>query len=298
MKNIPSIQQMRAFQTLYEVGSISETARILHITQPAVTTLIKDLEQKLDVTLFKRTTRKLEKTQAAHTANRYISRVLRELNELYINLQAQVNNQSHLVKIVSTSTVIQTYVAPLIKTFSEQTNDINFRLIECSPAEFHNFLKQNDADIAIGSIEENIDGYHNIDLFPDRLVVLGNKDFFNEEHELFHWSDLTEYELVLVQNGFGFRNLINKTLIQLNLMESVNITQEVTLVNTSIALAKSGLGITIVPESIAKYFSNDQFIYIPLEIPSVSRMISLVYSKSIQADHFLYDFINYVKSQL
>ena len=298
MKNIPSIQQMRAFQTLYEVGSISETARVLHITQPAVTTLIKDLEEKLEVTLFKRTTRKLEKTTAAHTANRYISRVLRELNELYTNLQAEAQNQSHLVKIVSTSTVIQTYVAPLIKQFSDHNSEIKFRLIECSPMEFHNYLKQNDADIAIGSIEENIEGYHNVDLFKDPLVVLGNKNFFKQGLALFQWSDLINYDLVLVQNGFGFRNLINKTLIQLDLMQEVNVVQEVTLVNTSIALAKSGLGITIVPESIAKYFSNEQFIYIPLESPTVSRMISLVYSKSIQTDHFLYHFIDYVKSQL
>lgn len=296
MKYIPSIQQMRAFKILYELGNVSETAKKMHVTQPAITNLIKDLEDKLGVQLFKRTTRKLERTEAAHEANRYISRVMRDLNELYDNFQSQKSSVNKQINIVSTATVTQTFLAPLLKDFSDLHPDICLNLEDCSPAEFHSYLNQNDADIAIGASMRNIEGYNVSTLFDDPLVVLGQPHFFQDDAPCMKWTDLTDYKLILVKPGYGIRDLINKTFLSMDLLENLNIVQQVTLINTAISLANAGLGITIVPLSIAKYFVNDHFQYKLLIDPEVTRTISLVYSKSIQVDHYLYDFINFIKT--
>jgi LysR family transcriptional regulator, carnitine catabolism transcriptional activator len=296
MKYIPSIQQMRAFQILYELGSVSETAKRMHVTQPAITTLIKDLEDKLGVQLFKRTTRKLERTEEAHEANRYISRVLRDLNELYDNFQNKNSSPIKQINIVSTATVTQTFLAPLLQEFSVLNPDIRLNLEDCSPTEFYSYLNQNDADIAIGASIRNIDGYKISALFEDPLVALGPKDFFATEQDSIAWSSLQTHKLILVKPGYGIRDLINHTFLNLNLLEELNIVQQVTMINTAISLAKAGLGTTIVPLSIAKYFADEDFCYKLLIEPEVSRTISLVYSKSIQVDHYLYDFINFIKT--
>lgn len=296
MKNIPSIQQMRAFQTLYELGSVSETAKQLCVTQPAITSLIKDLEIKLGIQLFKRTTRKLERTDAAHEANRYISRVMRDLNELCTNLK---NNGQTLrqIKIVSTTTVTQTFLAPLMKDFMLAYPDITLHLQECQPADFYSYLMQHDADIAIGASITHIDGYHISNLFEDPLVAFGHKNHFKDESVAFLWQELVHQDLILVKAGYGIRDLIDRIMTKVEIYDQVNIVQQVTLINTAISLAKAGLGITIVPQSIAKYFSDDTFIYQALAEPETTRTISLVHAKSIQTDHYLYDFIEFVKEK-
>jgi LysR family transcriptional regulator, carnitine catabolism transcriptional activator len=296
MKNIPSIQQMRAFQTLYELGSVSETARQLCVTQPAITSLIKDLEVKLGTQLFKRTTRKLERTEAAHEANRYISRVMRDLHELCTNLKSDSPNLKQ-IKIVSTTTVTQTFLAPIMKEFLGLYPDITLHLQECQPADFYNYLLQHDADIAIGASINHIDGYHINDLFNDALVVFGKNEYLDAYEKCLPWSALVQCDLVLVKAGYGIRDLIDKIFTKVEIMDDVNIVQQVTLLNTAISLAKAGLGITIIPESIAKYFSDTEHSYRVLSEPHTTRTISLVHAKAVQTDHYLYDFIEFIKKR-
>lgn len=296
MKNIPSIQQMRAFQTLYELGSVSETAKQLCVTQPAITSLIKDLEVKLNTQLFKRTTRKLERTEAAHEANRYICRVMRDLNELCSNLQNS-DEPSKQIKIVSTTTVTQTFLAPLMKEFMSLRPEITLHLQECQPNEFYNYLMQNDADVALGASISHIDGYHINPLFDDALVAFGNTSCFPDHAEQITWKQLIHHDLILVKAGYGIRDLIDKIFAKVEIIDNIKIVQQVSLINTAITLAKAGLGITVVPESIAKYFVDEHCQYLHLIEPNISRTISLVHAKSVQADHYLYDFIEFVKTK-
>lgn len=298
MKYIPSIQQMRAFKILYELGNVSETAKKLHVTQPAITNLIKDLEEKLGVQLFRRTTRKLERTEAAHEANRYISRVLRDLNELYDNFHSENGSTNKQIKIVSTSTFTQTFLAPLLKEFSEAYPEISLNLEECQPTEFYSYLNQNDADIAIGASIKHLEGYNISPLFEDALVALGPTDIFLDDAESISWQSLIDYKLILVKPGYGIRDLMNKTFLSLGIMEELNIVQQTVLMNTAISLAKAGLGITIIPLSIAKYFVDKHCTYKMLTGPEITRTVSLVHSKSIQVDHYLYDFINFIKANI
>lgn len=296
MKNIPSIQQMRAFQTLYELGSVSETARQLCVTQPAITSLIKDLEVKLGTQLFKRTTRRLERTDAAHEANRYISRVMRDLNELCTNLKSDTPNLRQ-IKIVSTTTVTQTFLAPIMKEFLSRFPDITLHLQECQPADFYNYLIQHDADIAIGASINHIDGYHINNLFDDALVVFGKNEIFQNDLNTMLWEALKHHDLVLVKAGYGIRDLIDKVFTKVEIIDDVHVVQQVTLLNTAISLAKAGLGLTVIPESIAKYFSDSEHGYRLLVEPDTTRTISLVHAKSVQTDHYLYDFIEFIKER-
>lgn len=296
MKNIPSIQQMRAFQTLYELGSVSDTARQLCVTQPAITSLIKDLEIKLGTQLFKRTTRKLERTEAAHEANRYISRVMRDLNELCSNLKSDTPNLRQ-IKIVSTTTVTQTFLAPLMKEFLCRFPDITLHLQECQPADFYNYLTQHDADIAIGASINHIDGYHINNLFEDALVIFGKNEVLQTDAQTLPWKELQHHDLVLVKAGYGIRDLIDKVFTKVEIIDEINVVQQVTLLNTAISLAKAGLGLTVIPESIAKYFSDADHSYRLLVEPDTTRTISLVHAKSVQTDHYLYDFIEFIKER-
>ena len=57
-----SIKQLEAFREVMRTGSISEAARILNRTQPAVSSLISNLEEELGVSLFERQRGRLIRT--------------------------------------------------------------------------------------------------------------------------------------------------------------------------------------------------------------------------------------------
>ena len=52
------IRQLESLVVVAEQGSFSEAARILHISQPSISTHISALEKELGIRLFNRTTKR------------------------------------------------------------------------------------------------------------------------------------------------------------------------------------------------------------------------------------------------
>jgi len=65
-------RQLEAFRVLIQTGTVTATARILRISQPAVSRLIGDLESVLGLTLFTRTKGRLSPTQEARALGREV----------------------------------------------------------------------------------------------------------------------------------------------------------------------------------------------------------------------------------
>ena len=59
-----SIKRLRAFVTVASLQSFTEAANRLHITQSALSALVKELEREVEIPLFSRTTRSVELTPA------------------------------------------------------------------------------------------------------------------------------------------------------------------------------------------------------------------------------------------
>ncbi|GAB5519588.1 MAG: LysR substrate-binding domain-containing protein [Rhodothermales bacterium] len=75
-----SIDQLRTFVTVADVGSYTRAARQLYRTQPALSLQVKRLEEQLGTQLFQRHGRRTQVTEAGDTLLRYARRIL-DLNE-------------------------------------------------------------------------------------------------------------------------------------------------------------------------------------------------------------------------
>ncbi|MBY4677745.1 LysR substrate-binding domain-containing protein [Marinobacterium arenosum] len=67
-------KQLSAFRAVMLTGSMSEASQMLYVSQPAVSRLIKDLEEALDFTLFDRRNSRVYPTQQAHAFFREVER--------------------------------------------------------------------------------------------------------------------------------------------------------------------------------------------------------------------------------
>jgi DNA-binding transcriptional LysR family regulator len=61
-----NLRDMELFGTLMRVGTTTETARLLGISQPGVSGQLKRLESRLGISLFHRTGNRLEPTREAN----------------------------------------------------------------------------------------------------------------------------------------------------------------------------------------------------------------------------------------
>ncbi len=72
-----TLRQLRAYVAVLESASFSEAARAMHLSQAALSGLIKELESRVGVRLLDRTTRKFLRLRSAKTFAPMARRVLR-----------------------------------------------------------------------------------------------------------------------------------------------------------------------------------------------------------------------------
>ena len=107
------LTQIEAFLAVAERRSVSDAAGALYVTQPALTTRLKNLERELGVELFVRTPRGMRLTAAGRAFRSHAQRAMQSLaegRELMRELR-----EGHVGELlVGAAPAISTYVLPLV----------------------------------------------------------------------------------------------------------------------------------------------------------------------------------------
>ncbi|MGE8540922.1 LysR family transcriptional regulator [Acinetobacter sp. ANC 3813] len=277
LKDLPSIRQMLAFIAVYEFGHMSAAAEDLALTQPAVTVLIKELENKLGVKLFDRATRTLKPTAAAEQVLPFILRALNELDDLNRVMQDYTALHAGSLTLAVTPYSSQNVLPKLLSSFQEQHPQIRIHIVECEPLQLIPCLLKDKADLALGALDKQLPSLSTYTVMQDEIVAVCTDKFELPSADIY-WEDLKQQPLILTKVGYGIRTSIDQVLQQKNILQDVCIAHEVSLISTVLALVKSGLGIGLVPRSAVNAADQDVKVY-PLTDPIVQRNISLIHLK-------------------
>ena len=118
MIEISLLEQLAAFS---KYGTLSETSRQLHTSQPALTRAMKKLESELGVSLFHRTKNRLELNETGQLAARYAGRLLQE-NMDFVTQIRTFDRRLHTISIGYCAPVPQAALTPIMNTvFDEMT---------------------------------------------------------------------------------------------------------------------------------------------------------------------------------
>lgn len=76
------ITALEYFKRIAECGSLTKAARQLHITQPAMSTMLKKLEEELGVELFDRSPNRIYLNKAGEIALIHVNTILRNVEQM------------------------------------------------------------------------------------------------------------------------------------------------------------------------------------------------------------------------
>ena len=145
------IRQLESFVVVAEQGSFSEAARILHVSQPSVSTHISSLEKELGVRLFNRTTKKVILTKQGKEVYEYalgIFNLTRRIRELGNSPNVQTLQ-------LGASSVPSAYMLPeIMEGFRKENPDCRIS------------MRQSDSALVI---EEILDGVCDVGIVGDMI---------------------------------------------------------------------------------------------------------------------------------
>jgi len=274
MRGLPSVRQLRAFVAVYYTGQVSAAAERLALSQPAVTVLLRELEARLGVKLFDRSTRSLRRTEAATEAIAYAERALNELEGLGASMAELVQARRGRVCIATTSTIAQTLLPPMLRRYLEVHPGVRVEVQDVAPTNFVETLLTGRVDFGIGSLEASVPGLREQVFLRDSLIAASLPGPAFPAGRPMTWKQLATLPLITVKSGYGVRSRIEAAAEAAGVQ--LQIAHEVSLLSTASAMAASGLGVAVVPGSLLQYGAHPQLVARRLVRPSVERHTAVV----------------------
>lgn len=125
---MPYLESLKVFVRVVELGSITAGGRDLRLTPAVASNRIKELERRLDVRLFNRTTRKLSPTDVGQTFYDHARQVVQTIEDAEAAISGFSQTPHGTVQVTAPLGVGKRLVAPLIPEFVDMYPDVSVRL--------------------------------------------------------------------------------------------------------------------------------------------------------------------------
>lgn len=143
------LRHLRYFVTVAEELSFSRASARLRISQPAVSRQIKDLEEEVGTLLFAREAAGIKLTPAGETFLAYARDILRRSADSLKAMQVFKRGSSESLTVAFISTALPSFLSQALKDFGAENPKVMVNLLELSPKEQIDALRQGRADIAL-----------------------------------------------------------------------------------------------------------------------------------------------------
>ena len=141
------LAQLRTFLEAYRLGSLSQAAESLGITQPAVSGHIRTLEVQLKKKLFVRHARGIDPTAIAHDLARSIDSHIESIELGFTAVQARASNISGTIHLAGPGEFLDNRVIPALASL--MAHDIRIRIHLGGTEKIYALLNDGTVDLAI-----------------------------------------------------------------------------------------------------------------------------------------------------
>lgn len=287
-------RQLEIFTAVYEEGSMTAAAKKIHLSQPAISQTIKEIEDQYDSKLFERFGSKLFTTQAGTVLYDYsqkITGLYRELNDAL-----KLNDGVSEIRVGANISAGTAQLINLIQSFNELHPNVAVKPMVFQAPVLINSLLRNELDLALIEDQRELSALTDFVVEPyykDRIVVVSSKKnaFAGKTVKL---KELENETFLFREKGAGVRDMFDNILKLKGL--HVNVGWECTSTEAIADAVKQDMGIAVLPYLLVKrYIDKNQMKEINISDVWLSRNLNIVYHKDKVLTEPLKDFMRLVR---
>lgn len=295
-ENESDFNKYRFFYAVAECKSFSKATEYLHVSQPAISHAIKELEYQLNTKLFIRNNKSVALTDDGEKLLYYVKNAFDNLTMGERIIKEKDDDLTGIIRIGIYSHISLFMLPKIMKEFSEKHPNAKFYIYATSNQEMIEKLRNRELDFIVlqypifineTNLKEEI-------LCELETCFFGNKhyyDLYNEDHDL-----LKKFPVILPMRGYSDINRLEETLKSHNLMLKNNFTSYTT--ELTIALAKEGVGIGWgLKKCVEQDINNNNLYELPVEFSMSKTKFSIAYDESF-LNHTTSEFIKYFKDRI
>lgn len=289
-----TLHQLLIFLKVSETGSITKAAEELHLTQPAVSIQLKNLQQHFDIPLIEVVNKKVYITEFGRELINTSKRILTEIDLIEQHTMAIKGKLTGKLNIAAVST--GKYIAPYyLSGFHNQYDGVELNLDVSNKGKVLESLEKNEIDFAFLSMLPGQIKLKKIELMQDKLFLVGNGDVKISKTATTR-EILESRPLIFRENGSATRLMMEKFLqrCKVELKQKMELSSNEAVKQSLIA----GLGISLMPLiGIKNELSLGHLKIIPVKGTPITTSWNLVWLAEKKLSPVASAFVEYIRHE-
>jgi DNA-binding transcriptional LysR family regulator len=289
------LTELETFVAVVELGSFSQAAKRLHVSQPSVTARVQRLEERLRTPLLRRTTRTVEPTKDGVRLYEKSTQALRDLKVLVTEFLATADRGGHRVVVAATPMIAATTLPRLIHAYRQRYPDVLVKLLDLQYRDVVDQVRSGVADLAVIAFDGD-SAKLGFQMLADEALLL----VVPAKHPLARLDEVTldqlvQFPLMILDRYTNLRSKIEEECRQRGLR--IKSMTEATQLSTLLGMIDAGNGVTFLPKSMAQVNAKHSRATLQVTDLQLTRQYGIVIPNKGELSSAAQSFVRYLHQE-
>ncbi|MEW6993942.1 LysR family transcriptional regulator [Colwelliaceae bacterium MEBiC 14330] len=210
------LRHIEIFHAIYTTGSITNAAKILHVSQPSVSKVLSHAEMQLGFDLFKRVKGRLIPTDEAEMLFDEVDKIYQQMRAIK-NTAENINKSEYGQISIGVTPALGFDVIPsAIAKYHQAHQQVNFNVQTVHNEAVMQSLLEHKCDLAILFEPNNMPGISSIELAQSELVIVYPKSSFPDCPTKLSLNQVEDFEYIDISDSGPLGDLLWSRMMQDN----------------------------------------------------------------------------------
>ncbi|KZE63739.1 LysR family transcriptional regulator [Fictibacillus phosphorivorans] len=284
------IRQLTYFHAVAKYKSFTKASGVLHLSQPALSKMVKSLEDELEMELIDRSSRKIELTEAGEIVFEQSRMILDSLDNLSANLYDLMHLKKGKIKIGIPPLIGFLFFPKLIKKFKTRYPDIKIQMVEHGANEIQQEVHDGLLDLAIVVLPADQEEFEVVSFIEEQLLLFVHSSHPYANRKTVEMKELSEELFILFKEGFTLHDRVIHECLKAGFHPKIS--YESSQWDFISGMIGEGLGVSIFPQSISEKVDSDSIKAIPIVNPTLPYQLAIIKKKGKYVTFATQEFIH------
>lgn len=276
------LTDLRLFLFIAELKSLTRAAERMHLSLPAASNRIKELEARFGTRLLYRESKGVQLSPAGATLLAHAQQLMQQVERLRADMQQYNNGLKGHIRIFANTTAVTEFMPQVLGAFLASHPHVNVALEERLNHDIVRGVQDGSADIGIaaGPIPgpAPAQGMEILNFSTDRLVLATARDHPLAAHTTLRFAETLGYAHIGLHEGSTLQHFLKQVVLDSG--EELTLRIQVRSFEAMCRMVEANVGIGILPQSAAsRHSASMRLSIVALSDPWAVRERSVVVQK-------------------
>ncbi|KGX91310.1 LysR family transcriptional regulator [Pontibacillus halophilus JSM 076056 = DSM 19796] len=288
------VRQLQYFIEVAKQGSFTKASQALHLSQPALSKMIRNLETELDVTLLDRSKKQIHLTDSGKVVYEQAQRVMGMMDDLTSSLYDTVHLKKGTIHFGLPPLIGTLFFPEIIAEFRKRYPGLSIKISEFGAIKVERTVEDGDNDlgVTVGPVDDTL--FHSYPLNKEPMKVALPYHHPLAHRETIKLAELRDEKFIFFHEDFAMHEMIRQQCIEKGFEPDVEL--ETSQWDFMVEMIGANIGIAILPQSICERISTPKVTSIPLTDPVIPWDLQIIMRKDRYQSYAARAFLEFIQT--